>query len=173
MKKACLLLLLATLMAGCGAKETFETVDDLIIAEPAVSPQQFFAQLPEEAAAPTFQDDTGSELYVCQGYTVSKQILQSGDLEKTVKTLTGKSQSELQVIKTLHETFDRYDFVWTSAGEDGLQLGKACVLDDGNFHYALTAMAQEDRAGQLRETFQEMFASCKLLDPELNLSTGS
>jgi len=173
MKKALLFVLCVALMAGCGARETFETVDDVMVTEPVASSQQFFVQLPEEAAAPTFQDDSGTELYVCQGYTISKQILKSGDLEKTVKALTGKHKSELEVIKTLHENFDRYDFVWAAAGEDGLQLGRACILDDGNYHYALSAMAQEEQSGRLRETFQEMFDPCKLLDPELNLSIGS
>lgn len=173
MKKAILLLLCTALLTGCGVQETFETVDDAIVVEPVASVQQFFVQLPEEAAAPTFQDDSGTELYVCQGYTVSKQILPGGDLEKSVKTLTGKEKSELDVIKTLHENYDRYDFVWTAAGEDGLQLGRACILDDGNYHYTLSAMAQEEQSDSLRETFQEMFDSCKLLNPELELSIGS
>lgn len=173
MKKILAFLLLTALLSGCGAKETFETVDDIIPAEPVVSPQQFSVQLPESAAAPTFQDENSGELYVCQGYTISKQIMESGDLEKTVKTLTGNNCDELELIKTLHDNCDRYDFVWTAAGEDGLQLGRACILDDGNYHYTVTAMAQEESAGQLRQTLQEMFDSCKLLDPEINLSTGS
>ena len=173
MKKVLVFLLVAVLLAGCGAEETFETVEDILPVEPVAAPQQFFVSLPEEAASPTFQDDSGAELYVCQDYTITKQILESGDLEKTIKTLTGKSREELQVIKTMQETCDRYDFVWTAAGEDGLQTGRACILDDGNYHYALSAMAEETKAGSLRQTFQEMFDSCKLLDPEVNLSTGS
>ena len=173
MKKVLVFLLVAVLLAGCGAEETFKTVEDILPVEPVTAPLQFFVSLPEEAASPTFQDDSGAELYVCQDYTITKQILESGDLEKTIKTLTGKSREELQVIKTMQETCDRYDFVWTAAGEDGLQTGRACILDDGNYHYALSAMAEETKAGSLRQTFQEMFDSCKLLDPEVNLSTGS
>ena len=173
MKKVLVFLLVAVLLAGCGAEETFETVEDILPVEPVAAPLQFFVSLPEEAASPTFQDDSGAELYVCQDYTITKQILESGDLEKTIKTLTGKSREELQVIKTMQETCDRYYFVWTAAGEDGLQTGRVCILDDGNYHYALSAMAEETKAGSLRQTFQEMFDSCKLLDPEVNLSTGS
>jgi len=173
MKKVLVFLLVALLLVGCGAEETFETVEDILPVEPVAAPQQFFASLPEEAAAPTFQDDSGGELYVCKDYTISKQILESGDLEKTIKTLTGKSSEELQVIKTMQETYDRYDFVWTAAGEDGLQTGRACILDDGNYHYTLSTMAEETKSGALRQTFQDMFDSCKLLDPDVNLSTGS
>lgn len=173
MKKVFVFLLLALLLAGCKAQETFEVVEDMIPVEPVASPQQFFVSLPDEAAAPTFQDESGAELYVCQGYTISKQIMDSGDLERTVKTLSGMQMDDLQIIKTVRQDSDRYDFVWTAAGEDGLQLGKACILDDGNFHYTLSTLAEESCAGDLRETFQEMFDSCTLLDPEVNLSTGS
>lgn len=172
MKKGILLVLLAVFLVGCGAQETIETVDDIIPVEPVASPQQFFVSLPDEAAAPTFQDDS-QELYVCRDYTITKQIIPGGDIEKTVKTITGMTTEDLQVIKTIHETYDRYDFVWTAAGEEGLHLGRACILDDGNFHYAVSTMAQEETAGELRQTLQDLFDSCKLLDPDINLSTGS
>ena len=172
MKKVIVLLLLTALLTGCGAEETFETVEDIIPVEPVATAQQFFVSLPDEAATPTFQDDSG-ELYVCQDYTISKQILEGGDIEKTIKSLTGQSQEDLDIIKTFYGDCDRYDFVWTAAGEEGLQLGRACILDDGNYHYALSTMAQEEAAGELRDTIQDMFDSCKLLDPDVNLSTGS
>lgn len=172
MKKVCCLLLLAALLTGCKSQETFETIEDMVVEEVAAIPQQFFAILPEEAAVPTFQSDT-EELYVCDQYTISKQILESGDLEKTIQTLTGKSREELDVIQTMQDTYDRYDFVWTAAGEEGLHLGRACILDDGNYHYTLTSMTQEESSGELRDVMQEMFESAKLLDPDVNLSTGS
>ena len=173
MKKVLTVLMIAALLCGCGAQETFETVEDLIPVEPVVSPQQFYISLPEEAVSPTFSDDGSAELYVCSGYTISKQITQSGDLERTLKELTGKTGEDLQIIKTQTDTCNRYDFVWTAAGEDGLQLGRACILDDGNFHYAVSVMAEEEVSGELQPTLQDMFASCKLLDPEINLRTGS
>ena len=90
-----------------------------------------------------------------------------------VKTLTGKPSEELQIIKTVHDTHDRYDFVWTAAGEEGLQLGRACILDDGNYHYTLSTLAQEQASGALQKTFSDMYDSCKLISPEVNLRTGS
>lgn len=171
-KKVFVLLLLVALLSGCKTQETFETVEDVPVEEVMAVPQQFFAIFPEEAATPTFQSDT-EELYVCENYTVSKQILESGDLERTIQTITGKSKEELDVIQTLQDTYDRYDFVWTAAGEEGLHLGRACILDDGNYHYTLTTMSKEESFDELRETLQEMFDSAKLLDPDVNLSTGS
>lgn len=172
MKKLVVLLLITALLSGCKPQETFETVEDLPVVPVAATPQQFFVSLPAEAASPTFQSET-EELYVCDGYSISKQILESGDLERTVMTLTGRSKEELDVIQTLQDTYDRYEFVWTSAGEEGLQVGRACILDDGNYHYALTAMAGEEASGEHREVLQDMFDSCRLLDPNVNLSTGS
>ena len=63
--------------------------------------------------------------------------------------------------------------VWATAGEEGLQVGRASIFDDGNFHYVLSTLAAEETAGELRQDIQEIFASCKLLDPDLNLNTGS
>ena len=172
MKKLIVLLLLTSMLLGCGAEETFEIVEDVIPVEPVAAPQQFFVSLPDDALTPTFQDDS-EELYVCQGYTISKQILPSGDLEKTVNNLTGLSREDLQIIQTFDENADRYDLVWTTAGEECLQLGRACILDDGNYHYVLSSLAEEETAGQLRDVLQDMYDSCKLLDPDINLSTGS
>ena len=173
MRKILVILLMVVLLTGCREQETFETVDDMIPVQPVASPQQFFVSLPDEAAAPTFQDESGGELYVCQGYTISKQILESGDLEKTVQTLSGCPKEELQILKTVWSEYDRYDFVWTAAGEDGLQLGRACVLDDGNYHYTLSTLTRENASGDLQKTFSDMYDSCRLISPEVNLHTGS
>ena len=172
MKKVFALLFAMICLTGCKAQETFETVEDIIPAEPVAAPKQFFVSLPDDAVTPTFQDKSG-EIYVCQDYSITKQIAESGDLAKTIRDLTGQTQEDLQVIKTIHDMFERYDFVWTATGEEGLQLGRACILDDGNYHYTLSTMTREERAGALRQTIQDVFDSCKLLDPEVNLSTGS
>lgn len=172
MKKLFVLLLLTSMLVGCGAEETFEVVEDVIPVEPVAAPQQFYVTMPDDALTPTFQNDS-EELYVCQDYTISKQILPSGDLEKTVNTLTGLSQQDIQMLKTFQENNDRYDLVWTAAGEDGLQVGRACILDDGNYHYVLSTLAPEETSGRLRDTLQYMYDSCKLMDPSIDLSTGS
>lgn len=166
-------LLLSLLLCGCGAEPTLETVEDIIPVEAAAIPQQIYIPMPEEASSPTFQDDTGMEVYLCRGYTVAKQILPSGDLEKTVMQICGQSKENLAIMERMQEEAKRYDFCWTSAGEEGLQLGRACILDDENYHYVVSAMATETEAGNLRDTWDDMFASCRLLRPELDLSTGS
>ena len=166
-------MLLSVLLCGCAAEPTWEQVEDVLPVEPVLSPQQLFVQLPMDASAPTFASDGAGELYLCGDYTLAKQILPSGDLAATVKTVSGLEKENLQIIATTQEQTDRYDFVWTAAAEEGLQLGRACILDDGNYHYVVSTMANEDAAGNLREDWQEIFDSCRLLPAELDLNTGS
>ena len=171
--KRILVLLLAGLLCGCAAEPAWENVEDITPVEPVPVAQQLYVHMPEEAAAPTFQDQASGELYLCNGYTLAKQILQSGDLEKTVKSVSGLDKSQLQILQTESNGVDRYDFVWATAAEEGLQLGRACILDDGNYHYVVSTMAGEVEAGDLRDTWQEIFESCCLIDPDINLRTGS
>lgn len=173
MKRVLVIIALAGILSGCEAQPTWETVEDILPVEQAAVVQQLYVDIPEEAASPTFQDDAGTEMYLCQGYSLTKQIFDGGDLEKTVKTLSGQSKENLQILKTKQDDLTRYDFVWSAAGEDGLQVGRACILDDNAYHYAVSTMAQEKDAGKLQETWQEIFESCRLLEPDINLSTGS
>lgn len=173
MKKICLCVLVAVLLCGCSAEPAWETVEDIVPVETVPTALQLYIPLPEDASQPTFQEETAGELYLCDGYTLTKQTLQSGDLSKTVKSICGLDKEQVQLMKTVQDGQDRYDFVWTAAGEDGLQLGRACILDDGNYHYAVSTMAGEETAGQLRETWQDIFSCCRLISPTANLSTGS
>ena len=173
MKILLVILMMAALLLGCGAEPTWETVEDMTPVEPAAVMQQLYVDIPEEAAATTFQENDRSQIYMCQDYTLTTQILEGGDLEKTVKTISGQEKENLQILQTRQDTCQRYEFVWTAAGEDGLQLGRACILDDGAYHYAVSTMARESDSGNLRQTWQDIFDSCRLIDPEVNLSTGS
>ena len=47
MKKCWMFLVLAVLLCGCGAKETFETVADDLVQPVMASPRQITVQLPE------------------------------------------------------------------------------------------------------------------------------
>lgn len=173
MKKICVLMLLAVFLCGCQAEPTWETVEDILPVEAVPAAQQLYVPLPEDASQPTFQEETAGELYLCNGYTLTKQITERGDLSKTVQTVCGLDSDQIQIMKTIQDGQDRYDFVWTAAGEEGLQLGRACILDDGAYHYIVSTMAPEEEAGDLREAWNDIFTSCRLISPTANLSTGS
>ena len=171
--KIILALVLSVLLCGCGAEPTWEIVEDVQPVEPVAAAQQLYVSLPVEASTPTFQDDTAGEIYLCNGYTLTKQILPSGDLQSTVKTVTGLEKDQLELLQTIQEDAQRYDFVWTAATEEGLQVGRACILDDGNYHYVVSTMAEESRAGDLQETWLQIFDSCRLFPADFQFNTGS
>lgn len=158
MKKCVSLLLMAFLLTGCGAEETFETIADEFIREAAAPAAEIHLALPEEAAVPVSESENGT-LYQCGGYDLQVQTLEAGDLDRTLRTISGRSREELTVLETGAAGIKRYDLVWSCMGEAGELVCRGCILDDGNYHYVLTAQAEADRAGELEPVWEEIFGS--------------
>jgi len=161
LKKFVLFLLIATFLAGCGTQETFETVADEWVQSAAAPVREILVTLPEEAVVPVSENENG-RLYQCEGYDISLQTLASGDLEATLQAVTGHSREQLTVLETRFREGKRYDLVWSCLGENGDQVGRACVLDDGNYHYVLTVLTQADRVGELETVISDIFSSYSL-----------
>ena len=161
MKKCVLLLLSAIILAGCAREDTFETVADEINQSVAAPRAEIVVDLPEEAAAPVAQGDAGT-LYQCDGYEIALQTFASGDLDATLRSATGYGREDLTVIETRLGEFKRYDLVWSCLGEMGDQVGRACVLDDGSYHYVLSVLAEADRAAEYEPVWEELFGSYSL-----------
>ena len=158
MRKALLILGIMLLLTGCGGEETVETVADEALVAVSAQPKQIRVDLPEEAVLPAMEHD-GGILYLCRNFDVSVQTLEGGDLRQTVRTLSGLDMEELTLLQTEDGTCTRTEFVWTAAGELGDQVCRAAVLDDGSYHYALTAMIAEDKARQYQQMWNGMFES--------------
>lgn len=158
MKKCVSLLLMAFLLTGCGAEETFETIADEFIREAAAPAAEIHLPLPEEAAVPVSESENGT-LYQCGGYDLQVQTLEAGDLDRTLRTISGRGREALMVLETGAAGIKRYDLVWSCMGETGEQVCRGCILDDGNYHYVLTAQADADRAGELEPVWEEIFGS--------------
>jgi hypothetical protein len=167
-KKLWIIGALALLLCGCGAQETFETVEDVWAAPTQPAMQHILLDLPADANAPALQSDTGDKLYLCDGFSVTVHVLQAGDMEKTLRTVTGYEKEDLQ---TALSAGDRFHCVWTAAGEGQTQVGKTTVIDDGNYHYALTVMMPETAAGELQQQVQQIFNSFRLTQEPVG--TGS
>lgn len=172
MKKFVLLLMMLVFLTGCGKQYTMETVSDVPVQPVAAPMHQILVELPKEAAAPTMETEAG-KLYVCDNFTVSQQTLAGGDLAKTIKSVSGFDRDTLKIMHTNWENAKRYDFVWTAAGEGETQVCRACILDDGNYHYVLTATADASEGGQLQSVWRQMFDSFRLVSSEMPLDTGS
>ena len=173
MKKCFILVLVILLLAGCGAQETFETLSDAYIQPVSAPAWQMLLDVPQDAGVTVLQGEDAGRIYLCDGYTVTVQTMESGDLQKTLRTLTGYEKEELTLMQTLQDGAKRYECVWVSAGEGENQVGRLCLLDDGNYTYAVTAMAGESKAGELMKVWQELFDSFRLVSPDAELNTGS
>lgn len=158
MKRVWILLVVAVLLGGCGAAETFETVAD-VPAEASLPEQRTVSvALPEEAGVPAMENDN-DRLYVCSGYEVAVMTLPGGDLDGTLRAVSGYGADELTVMKSAVGELTRYEFVWTAATEDGQQTYRAEILDDGSYHYVLCAMTDAERANEYREVLNGIFQS--------------
>lgn len=160
MKKLCCMVLLACLLTGCGAEETFETVADEMVYEHPV-PRSIHVSLPEDTVLPVMQTENG-KLYFCRDFEVCVQTLTGGDLDATVRSLCGFGAADVDILETVREDLRQYDFVWSSAGETGDQVGRACILSDGAYHYCVTAMAPEEIAGEYQQIWNGMFETFTL-----------
>ena len=161
MKKIWLIILAALLLTGCAASETFETVRDEYDALQVYSPSKLSFAVPADAAAPVIQGNDGV-LYFCDGYEIMVQTLSGGDLDRSLRLLTGYGSDSLTVMSTQIGDTVRHESAWISAGEAGDHVGRTVIIDDGVYHYSLSVMAPAEEAGSLQESWQELVSSVKI-----------
>ncbi len=166
MKKTLFVLLLAALLTGCSAQDTFEGISDVFDIPVMAQMQKLELTLPDEAAAAVMEDPDGGKLYFCDDYTVTVQTVEAGDLDRTLRYLTGYGKDRLDIMQTTLGGIDRIECVWTAAGEGGDQVGRAVILNDGQYHYAVTTMAEAASAGDLAQKWQELFRSVQLVSTD-------
>lgn len=155
------ILALALTLCGCGSQEVLETVADEQIVPVMAQPRQITVKLPGEAALPAVESDSG-RLYLCQDYEIALQTLSGGDLDATLRSVTGYGREELTVMETLRSSMPCYEFTWTCAGETGDRIGQGIILDDGNYHYVMTALWDAEKTENLQIVWSEIFSSYDL-----------
>ena len=163
MKKCWVLLALALVLSGCGTQETFETLSDHYAQQASAVLYEVKVALPEEAAVPAMEAQDGSKLYLCDGYTVTVQTMEAGDLDRTVRNTTGYSKDSLTVMQTQKDGVKRYECVWSAAGEGEDAVGRAVIMDDGACHYVVSVMANYTQAGELSATWKHILDSVELI----------
>lgn len=172
MKIWIILLLCCLLLTGCAQEPVLETVNDEIIQPVIATAYSPTFTLPIDASVTTMESENGGTIYFCDGYTVTLRTLPAGDLNKTILDTTGFSSDDLTLMKTRSEGFDRIQCVWSAAGEEGEQIGRLTVLDDGVNHHVLSCMSSAELAPQLSQEVQQLMDSFRLVTPEA-LDTGS
>lgn len=162
MRKLAGFLLIALVLTGCGTAETFETLSDVPVQETLPQPREIWVSLPEQSALPVMESEGGT-LYFCEDFEVAVQTLEAGDLKNTVTTLSGYDPDDLTMIETSRDGIDKYEFVWTMAGEMGQRMGRATILDDGYYHYCLVATIDAELVGEYQEVFNGIFETFQLV----------
>ena len=161
MKKWLILGILSIFLTACASEPTLETLGD-VFDEPVVAQAREIAvQLPGEASVPAVESDSG-RIYTCGDYDLAIQTLAGGDIDATIRSLTGYDRQDLTVIETEQDGAQRYDLVWASAGEPGEKLGRAVILDDGSYHYTMTVLRDADTTESLQVVWSQVFGSFSL-----------
>lgn len=161
MKKCWLLMLTALLLSGCAAEETFETVADDWVAPVMAQPREISVRLPDNAVAPVLESDS-EQVYLSEDYEIVIETLSSGDLNATVQSISGYGKDQLTVMETQWDGVSRYEFVWVSAGERGDRLGRAVILDDGDYHYCMSVLRDADATEMSQVVWSDVFNSFAL-----------
>jgi len=166
LRKLILILILAAMLSGCSGEQEFETVMDTASVPETRPASAISLSLPEEAVLAVFGDETGGRLYLCDGFDLSVQTLEGGDLSRTLRQITGFSEEQLTVMKTALGDLRKYECVWAAAGEDAQKVGKAVILDDGLWHYAVSVMADASDAQALQERCRDILRSVCLVSTD-------
>ena len=147
------------LLSGCAAEETLETIQDEWIVPAMAQPREISVRLPEDLVMPVLEQE-GKQLYMGQDYEIMLETMTAGDLKATIQNLSGYEQEQLTVLETNQGDYSRYEFVWTAAGEQGHRLGRAAILDDGEYHYCMSVLRD---AGDTLVVWQDVFSSFTLV----------
>lgn len=160
MKKLWVFGLLLVFLAGCSVSEMPEpeTVSDEWTLSAMAEPKTVRVKLPGETEVGAV-DVAEGRLYMAEDYEITIEMLDSGDLDGTLRQVCGFSREELTVMETNPDGLDRYDFVWACAGENGEQLGRGVILDDGSYHYVMTVLRDVDSKQNIQIVWSEVFDS--------------
>lgn len=162
MKKHLLTMVLALVLCGCSAEQTFETVTDELILTASAQPRKILLTLPKETLLPAMETDNGT-LYLCDGYDVIVQTSENGDLDATVRQISGFGKEELTVMQTKAGEYTCYEFVWSAATDLGQQVGRAMILEDTDYHYSVCAIAPEKYAEEYQQIWNGIFDSVTIV----------
>ena len=158
-KRLLWMLVLTVLLCGCRAEETLETVSDEWMVPVMAQPREVSVRLPDNLVMPVMEQED-RKLYMGQDYEIMLETMAAGDLRATIRSLSGYEQEQLTVLETYQEDCSRYEFVWTAAGEQGHRLGRAAILDDGEYHYCMSVLRD---AGETLVVWQDVFSSFTLV----------
>lgn len=174
MRKLWMMILLLFVLSGCSRTENFETVMDPNVAYVNNEKMVIMVDIPDDASLQVMESSDDCVVYICDDYSLTYYIVPGGDIQKTIMDATGYTPDQLDIISTEQNGQKRYVFVWAAAGETGEEVGRCCIIDDGSYHYVLTAMADAEKAGTLaNQQWKSVFRSFRLISADEVVSSGS
>ncbi len=162
MKRFWMAAALCLLLTGCAQPAAVETISDEVVLSAMAQPRQITVDLPDNAVAPVLVSDS-EQIYFCEDYQILVETLSGGDLEATVRSLSGCDREKLTILETTQDGAKRYDFVWAAAGEAGDLLGRAAILDDGSYHYCLCVLRPAEDTENTQVVWSNVFDSFALV----------
>lgn len=156
------MILMLFLLTGCGREETLETIADSYVEPVAAPPGKISVELPDDVVAPVM-DSTSEQVYLCNGYEIVIETKAGGDLNDTIGAICGYDKEDVTVMTTQDGDAQRYEFVWASMGEEGERLGRAVILDDGNYHYCMSILRDADTTEGSQIVWGNVFNSFHLV----------
>lgn len=162
MKRCVLLMLLMLTLCGCAAEEVLETVSDELVLSAMAQPREITVNLPDNAVTPVLESDS-RQMYLSEDYEILLETLSGGDVDATIRSLTGYEKDKLTVMQTQWDGVERYEFVWVAAGETGDRLGRGVILDDGNYHYCMSVLRDAEGQKMSQIVWRDVFASFRLV----------
>lgn len=163
MKKLLIGLLLAAMLSGCGVEPVYETIGDVWgQAEPAVSPGRMRVLLPEGAEMEVM-DGNGDSFYRVGDWDLWTRVLSGGDINKTLETLSGLDAGCLTVIDHKLGDYQCHETTWSATAEEGTQVIRAGILDDGSYHYCLCVSVPQEDATQVDELFEQVLEGTSII----------
>lgn len=161
--------LTAVLLCGCQKTQiTWETVDDTLLTEYPTQDAAYTVLFDVPADAVLAEDVQDREVYRQKdgAYEIVSQTLGTCDLDRVVKTLSGYSADEVDILHTTRCGMEECQFVWCSADEDGTKICRADAVFDAPYCYCLTFSAKEDTSCDYITTQQQVFSSMSLFESE-------
>ena len=160
MKKWIVVLLSVFFLTGCGSAETFDTmgqIDHVSATKPTL--RSVTVTLPEDALMEVSDSNTGVTLYECDGYTIYLQTFDSGNLQATIRGISGFAPEDLMVMESVCGDHTRYDWVWTAVADEGELVCRGAILDDGGYHYSMCVVGDVQSAGKFGDAWNTLFSS--------------
>lgn len=164
MKKCVFLLCLLLLFSGCSAASAaWETVDDVMPAQPASSwldqAGSILIGVPEGLELLASSD--GCFLYgdPDSGYEVETSIYLASSLNSAVRQISGFDADRLLIIETTRFDLPEYHFAWYAETAEGGRLNQADLVMDGVCCYAVVCSSPEADGNAYEQETRQVFSS--------------